>query len=79
VPVIPKVGDCIVLIPNPDPDTPWLTPEDVELEVTHEFGDARVLQVQRDEEVGVIVVRPDGSWWWLNELERRDADQEGVD
>lgn len=39
----------------------------------HSFGAARLMAVRdADGDQGVVAFQPDGSWWWVREIEKRE-------
>lgn len=54
-------GDRLILR-RADDDQP-----DVEAVVERSHGWGEVVDVQTDDGEGVIVVQPDGSWWWVRQ------------
>lgn len=70
-----KVGDEVEF--HEDPTEPWETRKTFEALVTHHITSAEVFQVQKDDQIGVVVVRPDGHYWWLFRLGEIDAEPQG--
>jgi hypothetical protein len=62
---IPAVGESIVLTRDGLPvGEGW---------IVDNYGVARLLAIQlSDDSTGVIVLQPDGKWWWVCPPERRE-------
>lgn len=69
---MPKVGELIGLPEGECPEHGVFRPA-MDVTVIHSFGVARLCEVEDDRgQRGVIAFQPDGSWWWVREIEPKE-------